>query len=225
MEKQNFIQVEYDVLASTELDSTEKLFIAYILGWQKNGKECRETNNTLAKRMGLKYGGIRSLLNRLNEYDFFQSTVIDFDSESRTSGHVIRVNESLLKSFLNGTVKDSKKNKQKEKGLPNEESFKAKESTLEEDLLKFDSKQTKNNGEIIIIDAFKDVISDSTIMKNCYERFGTELDYLQAKVKFEDDELVDSFVFKVTDSKGISKYIDKSTYQLFLKQEYPNLEE
>ena len=48
MEKQNFIQVEYDVLASTELDSTEKLFIAYILGWQKNGKECRETNNTLA---------------------------------------------------------------------------------------------------------------------------------------------------------------------------------
>lgn len=225
MEKQNFIQVEYDVLASTELDSTEKLFIAYILGWQKNGKECRETNKNLAKRMGLTYGGIRSLLNRLNKYDFFQSTAIDFDSESRTSGHVIKVNEYLLKSFLKETDNNSKLKELNENKPPIVEPTNIKESSLEADLSKYDSELSNNQGEIVIIDAFKDVISDSTIMKNCYKRFGTELDYLQAKVKFEEDELVDSFVFKVTDSKGVSKYIDKSTYQLFLKQEYPNLEE
>lgn len=225
MEKQNFIQVEYDLLASTKLDSTGKLFIAYILGWQKNDKICRETNNNLAKRMGLKHSGIRSLLKRLNKYDFFESIVIDFDSESRTSGHIITVDESLLKSFLNGTVNDSKKNEQKENGLPIQDSSKAKENTLEEDLLKFESEQVKNDGEIIIIDAFKDVINDNQIMKNCYERFGRELDYVEAKVKFEDNELVDGFVFKVTDSKGVSKYIDSSTYNLFLKNNYPNIEE
>ncbi len=225
MEKQNFIQVEYDLLASTKIHSTGKLFIAYILGWQKNGKECRETNKNLAKRMGLTYGGFRTLLTKLNKYDFFQSKVIDFDSESRTSGHIITVDESLLKSFLNGTVKDSKKNEQKENGLPIEESSKAKESTLEEDLLKFESGQVRNDGEIIIIDAFKDVINDNQIMKNCYERFGRELDYVEAKVKFNDNDLVDGFVFKVMDSKGVSKYIDSSTYNLFLKNNYPILEE
>lgn len=224
MEKQNFIQVEHDLLASTKLDSTGKLFIAYILGWQKNDKICRETNNSLAKRMGLKHSGIRSLLKRLNKFDFFQSTAIDFDSESRTSGHIITVDESLLKSFLNGTVNDSKKNGQKENGLPIQDSSKTKENTLEEDLLKSNSEQVMNEGEIIIIDAFKDTINESETMINCYDKFGTELDYVEAKLKF-DDELVDGFVFKVTDSKGISKYIEKTTYLYFLKQNYGIQEE
>jgi hypothetical protein len=99
--KQNFVQVNYDLLATKKLNSTQKLFISYIIGWQKNNLICKETNNNLASRFGRKYSGIRTILNELNKYDFFKSVQIDYNGESGTSGHEITVDEDNLKLFLN----------------------------------------------------------------------------------------------------------------------------
>lgn len=96
----NFVKVPYNLLKTTKLSSTQKLFISYILGWQKNGKICFETNNNLALRFGLKYSGIRSVLRELNKLDFFNSVKKDYNEKTGTSGHEITVNIDKLETFL-----------------------------------------------------------------------------------------------------------------------------
>ncbi|KFF06313.1 hypothetical protein [Flavobacterium reichenbachii] len=96
----NFVKVSYNLLATTKLSSTQKLFVSYILGWQKNGKICFETNNNLALRFGLKYSGIRSVLRELNKLDFFSSVKKDYNEKTGTSGHEITVNIDKLDAFL-----------------------------------------------------------------------------------------------------------------------------
>jgi len=99
-EKKNFLKVSYNLLATTKLSSTKKLFISYIIGWQKNGKTCFETNNNLALKFGLKYSGIRSVLRELNKLDFFNAVKKDYDEKTGTSGHEITVNIDKLDAFL-----------------------------------------------------------------------------------------------------------------------------
>ena len=105
--KQNFVQVNYDLLSTKKLNSTQKLFISYIIGWQKNELICRETNNNLASRFGKKYSGIRGVLNELNKYDFFNAVQKDYNGENGTSGHEITVDEAELKLFLNDGKKEN----------------------------------------------------------------------------------------------------------------------
>lgn len=99
-QNKNFVQVNYDLLATTKLSSTQKLFISYIIGWQKNRKICKETNNNLALRFGMKYGGIRSVLTELNKFDFFESVQKNYDGKTSTSGHEITVDVDKLNAFL-----------------------------------------------------------------------------------------------------------------------------
>lgn len=99
-QKKNFVKVNYNLLATPKLSSTQKLFIAYIIGWQKNGKICFETNNNLALKFGKKYGGIRSVISTLNKFDFFKSVKRDFDEKTSTSGHEITVDIDKLEAFL-----------------------------------------------------------------------------------------------------------------------------
>lgn len=96
----NFVKVTYNLLATTKLSSTQKLFLAYIIGWQKNGKICFETNKTLALKFGMKYGGMRSVITTLNKFDFFKAIKKDYDERTGTSGHEIRVNIEKLETFL-----------------------------------------------------------------------------------------------------------------------------
>ncbi|WP_269237343.1 hypothetical protein [Flavobacterium flavigenum] len=97
---QNFVKVNYNLLASPKLNSTQKLFLSYIIGWQNNNKICFETNRNLALRFGKKYGGIRSVIKDLNTFDFFKSKSKDYDETTRTSGHEITVNIDKLEKFL-----------------------------------------------------------------------------------------------------------------------------
>jgi len=99
-QKKNFLKVNYNLLASTKLTSTQKLFISYIIGWGKNGKICFETNDTLASKFGMKYGGIRSVITELNKHDFFQSVREDYNKKNSTSKHEIKVNVDKLENFL-----------------------------------------------------------------------------------------------------------------------------
>lgn len=119
--KQNFVQVNYDLLATKKLNSTQKLFISYIIGWQKNELICRETNNKLASRFGKKYSGIRGVLNELNKYDFFHAIQKDYSVENGTSGHEITVDEDKLKLFLNDGKKEIDNSSTKPISEPNEQ--------------------------------------------------------------------------------------------------------
>lgn len=99
-EKKTFLKVNYNLLANTTLTSTQKLFISYIIGWSKNGKICFETNETLASKFGMKYGGIRSVITELNKHDFFKSVKDDYNKKNSTSKHEITVNIDKLEKFL-----------------------------------------------------------------------------------------------------------------------------
>jgi hypothetical protein len=107
---QPFVMVNNDLLATTLLNSTQKLFISFILGWQKSNLTCRMTNRNLAEHFGMKYAGIRSMLNKLNTYKFFETTQYGHnnDNSSWTSGHEMRVDEEKLIEFLK-TGKSEKK--------------------------------------------------------------------------------------------------------------------
>lgn len=101
-DKLNFIMVNNNLLANTMLSSTQKLFISFILGWQRSELTCRMTNRSLASHFGMKYAGIRSLLNKLNKYNFFETTQYGHTNQNSiwTSGHEMRVNEDKLIDFL-----------------------------------------------------------------------------------------------------------------------------
>ena len=129
--KPNFVQVNYDLLASKKLNSTQKLFISYIIGWQKNELICKETNKNLATRFGKKYSGIRAILNELNKYDFFNSVQKDYDEKNRTSGHEITVNEAKLKLFLNDGKKENNNSSIKPEAETNIQSEAIPEATKE----------------------------------------------------------------------------------------------
>ena len=96
----SFVKVDYNLLATTKLSSTQKLFLSYIIGWQKNEKICFETNKTLALKFGMKYGGMRSVITTLNKFDFFKAIKKDYDERTGTSGHEITVNIEKLETFL-----------------------------------------------------------------------------------------------------------------------------
>lgn len=98
---ENFVQVKYDLLATKKLSPTKKLFISYIIGWQKSGKICCETNSNLALRFGMEYSGMRTVITELNKLDFFKSVQKDYDEKKGTSGHEITVNTDKLEKFLN----------------------------------------------------------------------------------------------------------------------------
>lgn len=109
----NFLKISNDLLASTKITSSEKLFFSYIIGWQNNGKVCFESNSNIATHLGKTVSGLRSLITRANKkYDFFQSTQYDIDltrSDNATSTHEIKVDVDLLKKFLNVIVLPNEK--------------------------------------------------------------------------------------------------------------------
>ena len=189
---QKFLQVDYDLLATTKLSSTQKLFVSYIIGWQKNGKICFETNSKLALRFGKKYGGIRSVLTSLNKHDFFKSVKKDYDEKTGTSGHEITINIVKLESFL-GEEKPINESNLTEVQFKNESTsnFLEVENILEDELEKLPTyliNDTVDLNEILEILNFKD--KDANEIRQHFE---------SSQITF--DSFVDYYVSLVTDSK------------------------
>lgn len=101
----NFIMVNNDLLANQLLSSTQKLFLSYILGWQRSERTCKMTNRNLASHFGMKPAGIRSMLNKLNKHKFFVTTQYGHTENNSqwTSGHEMLVDEVQLSQFLQET--------------------------------------------------------------------------------------------------------------------------
>lgn len=191
-QKKNFLKVSYNLLATTKLSSTQKLFVSYILGWQKNGKICFETNNTLALKFGMKYGGMRSVITTLNKFDFFKAIKKDYDEKTGTSGHEITVNIDKLESFL-GQEKPINKSSLTEVKFKNESTsnFLEVENIQEDELEKLPTY------------LINDIVDLNEILKilNFNDKDANEIrqHFQSSQITF--DSFVDYYVSLVTDSK------------------------
>lgn len=221
--KKTFLQVDYDLLSTTQLHSTQKLFIAYILGWQRNELICRETNNNLATRFGMKYSGIRTLIRELNKFEFFQSISFDYNESNRTSGHEMKVDESKLKSFLN--LESVSKT---DIDIPSEANEETRVCIDEsEDEITMYQTKISNNNKIdltetydIEIDSTNDMTSSTTVMEEYYLANGDNHNYRKAKVLFDDGDSVIGDVIEINTSNKI-KYIEVATFESFIKKYQP----
>jgi len=109
METNTFIKTSTTLLASKKLNSTQKLFISYVIGWQSNNKVCFASNHQIANSLGLEYEGLRSLINRLNKPDFGFLTVkkLNYKNDNGTfvSKHELFIDENKLNEFLSTETK------------------------------------------------------------------------------------------------------------------------
>ena len=221
--KKTFLQVDYDLLSTTQLHSTQKLFIAYILGWQRNELICRETNNNLANRFGMKYSGIRTLIRELNKFEFFKSISFDYNESNRTSGHEMKVDESKLKSFLN--LESVSKSDIDIPSVTNE-ATRVSIDESEGEITMYQTKISSNNKIDLIetydieIDSTNDMTSSTTVMEEYYLANGDNHNYRKAKVLFDDGDSVIGDVIEINTSNKI-KYIEVATFESFIKKYQP----
>lgn len=221
--KKTFLQVDYDLLSTAQLHSTQKLFIAYILGWQRNELICRETNNNLATRFGMKYSGIRTLIRELNKFEFFQSISFDYNESNRTSGHEMKVDESKLKAFLN--LESVSKTDIDIPSVANEETRVCIEES-EDEITMYQTKISSNNKIDITetydieIDSTNDMTSSTTVMEEYYLANGDNHNYRKAKVLFDDGDSVIGDVIEINTNNKI-KYIEVATFESFIKKYQP----
>ncbi|GEC72246.1 hypothetical protein SAMN05443543_103359 [Flavobacterium flevense] len=175
----SFVKVDYNLLATTKLSSTQKLFVSYIIGWQKNGKICFETNKTLALKFGMQYGGMRSVITTLNKFDFFKAIKKDYDERTGTSGHEITVSIDLLEKFLQPDEKPNEIVSTKAKSIEELNSEFYVTPTLKQDELK--SIPTYQDSDIIDIEEIMNILNfKETDIREFKKEFRT------AKVSFED---------------------------------------
>jgi hypothetical protein len=219
--KQNFVQVNYDLLATKKLNSTQKLFISYIIGWQKNELICKESNKNLASRFGMKYSGIRGVLNELNKYDFFNAAQKDYNGENGTSGHEITVDEDELKLFLNDAEKEKDNSSTKPAAEPAAEPN-AQSESLPEDATQDEMKIESEKNHPILQYHNSDVVNVKDTM--IYLGFSNdEAEDFRAKIKKENvifEKFMDSF-FGITFTQKSNEYvglrISDDQYELFTK--------
>lgn len=222
-QKKTFLKVDYNLLSTTQLHSTQKLFIAYILGWQRNELKCRETNNNLATRFGMKYSGIRTLIRELNKFEFFQSISFDYNESNRTSGHEMKVDESKLKAFLN--LESVSKTDIDIPSVANEETRVCIDES-EDEITMYQTKISSNNKidltetYDIEIDSTNDMTSSTTVMEKYYLANGDNHNYRKAKVLFDDGDSVIGDVIEINTSNKI-KYIEVATFESFIKKYQP----
>jgi hypothetical protein len=221
-----FIKVEYDLVSTTKLHSTQKLFIAYVIGWQRNDLTCRETNNALAKKFGMKYSGIRTLIRGLNKFEFFQAIAYDYNQSNNTSGHEITVDETKLNNFLKGiesTPENQKVNK--EDAINTEHEIKVTSNNSSMDEVESDVPNSSDASDDVfdlVLNSEKDIAINTKIMEEYYLKYGIPTEFIKAKIVFEDEN--DFFikdVFELNDIKHKCRYVVKGDFDMFLKDYKP----
>jgi hypothetical protein len=223
-----FIKVEYDLVSTTKLHSTQKLFIAYVIGWQRNDLTCRETNNALAKKFGMKYSGIRTLIRGLNKFEFFQAIAYDYNQSNNTSGHEITVDETKLNNFLKGIESVPDIQKVKENTINTEHEIKVASNNSSMDEVESDVTNSSDDSDDsddvfdLVLNSEKDIAINNKIMEEYYLKYGIPNEFINAKIVFEDEN--DFFikdVFELKDIKHKCRYVVKGDFDMFLKDYKP----
>ena len=103
--KETFTMVDNNLLSTpiSKITAQQKLFISWILGWQKENKECFASNKTIAETLGLSKEGVKSLIKSCS-HSF--PTFFDCTPDTRDNGvpfHTITINlEELMKFLIEG---------------------------------------------------------------------------------------------------------------------------
>jgi hypothetical protein len=229
----NYIKVNNDLLASKALSSTQKLFISFVIGWQKNKLVCRMTNNNLATHFGMKYAGIRTLLNTLNKLPFFETTQYGQTKKDTgwSSGHELRVDEEELRKFLNAGKSDAEAPLiEPEFPISNEENkvFDNKSNTSDNQISVDEKKSTDNldagNEEYEVeINHEEDTISSTDYIRIFVAKLnGEEPKYIKAKVNFDKNNENDFLIGEVvlaTENLPKPKYIPKYALEEEIKEQ------
>lgn len=99
---EQFTMISFDILSSTKLSSSQKLLVAYVIGWQRTNKTCTESNSSLARRLGLPLDTLKDQITNLNKLPFFKtistSRINDFGKWSNSKE--IKIDEEALNVFL-----------------------------------------------------------------------------------------------------------------------------
>jgi len=85
-----------------EINSTQKIFFAYIIGWQEKGKTLTAKNKYIADQLGLTESGIRKVISTSKEFDFFSSKQLGNKKGENgyTSTHEIIIDIDKFNEYL-----------------------------------------------------------------------------------------------------------------------------
>lgn len=103
--KQTFTKLNDSLrrISVQKINSTQKIFFAYILGWQDKDKTLTATNKYIANQLGLKESGIRKAISTSNrKFDFFSSKQNGKKAEEGnfTSTHEIKIDIDKFNEYL-----------------------------------------------------------------------------------------------------------------------------
>lgn len=103
--KQKFTKVNDSLrrISVKKINSTQKIFFAYILGWQEKDKTLTATNKYIANQLGLTESGLRKAIRTSNQkFDFFSSEQDDAKKEQNgyTSTHEIKIDVDKFEEYL-----------------------------------------------------------------------------------------------------------------------------
>jgi len=85
-----------------EINSTQKIFFAYIIGWQEKGKTLTAKNKYIADQLGLTESGIRKTISTSKKFDFFSSIQLGNKKGENgyTSTHEIKIDVDKFEKYL-----------------------------------------------------------------------------------------------------------------------------
>ena len=102
--KQNFTQVNDSLrrISVKKINSTQKIFFGYIIGWQKKGKTLTAKNKYIADQLGLTESGIRKAISTSKKFDFFSSKQLGNKKGENgyTSTHEIKIDVDKFEKYL-----------------------------------------------------------------------------------------------------------------------------
>lgn len=104
--KQTFTKLNDSLrrISVQKINSTQKIFFAYILGWQEKGKTLTATNKYIANQLGLTESGLRKAIRTSNQkFDFFSSEQDDAKKAEEgnfTSTHEIKIDFDKFNEYL-----------------------------------------------------------------------------------------------------------------------------
>ncbi len=102
--KQNFTQVNDSLrrISVKKINSTQKIFFGYIIGWQKKGKTLTAKNKYIADQLGLTESGIRKAISTSKKFDFFSSVQLGNKKGENgyTSTHEIKIDVDKFEKYL-----------------------------------------------------------------------------------------------------------------------------
>jgi len=109
---ENFTKV-YDKIRTVPvkvITPAEKIFFAWIIGWQENNKTVTASNKYIADELGYSVDGVRTMIKKCNEkFNFFTSIQNEITSDNNnkySSSHTINIDEVKLDKFID-SLKDN----------------------------------------------------------------------------------------------------------------------